>query len=157
MLNHTSMKRISNELKRDFKNMDYSLTMYHPNKRYMEVKIPISDNTMVFRIFPDYPFKPPNLFINDINYMVYFNRIYMLNENVVKRFYIYASCPCCDTILCNWSPGDTLYNLVEEYLIRVNKYKNIKTILSFNIVKPQLPFDELVYNTILKYIYQPCM
>ena len=153
MLNHTSMKRITKELKRDFNHIDYSLTIYHPNKRYMEVKVPILDNTMVFRISPDYPFKAPNLFVNEVNYIVRLKDIYMSNKVLIKKIDGYSTCPCCNTILCDWSPGNTLSQVLEEYLIRENKYKCIKTILSFNVVKTHLPFDDLVYNKILKYIY----
>ena len=41
MLNHKSMIRISKELDRDLKNMDYSVIIYHPNKRFMEIKFQV--------------------------------------------------------------------------------------------------------------------
>ena len=145
MLNNTSMKRITKELKRDFNDIDYSLTIYHPNKRYMEVKVPILDNTMVFRISPDYPFKAPNLFVNEVNYIDRHKDIYMSNKVLIKQIDGYSTCPCCDTILCDWSPGNTLYQVVEEYLIRENIYKCINSFLSFYGVKTLLPFDDLVY------------
>ena len=152
MLNHTSMKRISKELDQDFKNFTYNCVIYHPNHRGMEINLTIKSHDLVFKLTPDYPFKPPGLFVDHIHYIDRHKDIYSKNKEQLKKYNSDFGCPCCDTILCDWSPGNTLHQLLEEYLIREHKYNKIKHILLFNIVKSQLPFDECVIQTISEYI-----
>lgn len=152
MLNHKSMKRISKELDRDLKNMDYSVIIYHPNKRFMEIKFQVLNKLLVFRICPDYPFKPPILFVNDDNYITHFKNMYMYYKPILSNLNTSFECPCCNTILCNWSPGYTMYLVVEEYIRNETLFTKVKTYISFRIVYKQLPFDNLLFDKIVSYL-----
>lgn len=152
MLNHTSMKRITKELERDFKHFDYSLIIYHPNKRFMEIKFPHLNNLLVFHIYPDYPFKPPNFFVNDISYIDRHKYMYIYYKPILLKLNSIEECPCCNTILCDWSPGYTLSRVVDEYITRESVYIKVKNYLSFRIVYKQVPFDELIFHKIIDFL-----
>tara|TARA_X000001036_G_C20687562_1_gene808247 strand:- start:2573 stop:3034 length:462 start_codon:yes stop_codon:yes gene_type:complete len=153
MLNTVSMKRISKELSRDFNDYEYSFTVYHPNKRYMEIKLIIDDKCLRFKIFPDYPFKPPYLFINDVNYIDRHKIMHVSYKDLLNSYSdTYSECPCCDTVLCNWSPGNMLIDVLQEYFIRENKYNKIKTRLVLNILQSQLPFDDFIISQLINFI-----
>ena len=153
MLNTVFMKRITKELTRDFKDYDYSFTIYHPNKRYMEIKLKIDDKCLCFKIYPDYPFKAPYLFINDVNYIERYKIMYVSYKDLLNRISkTYTECPCCDTLLCNWSPGNMLKDVLQEYFIREEKYNKIKTILVLKFLQSQLPFDDLIINQLINFI-----
>ena len=152
MLNHSSMKRITKELERDFKNIDYSLIIYHPNKRFMEVKFPLLNNLLVFRIFPSYPFKPPKLFVNEINYINRHRYMYIQYKPILLELNSREECPCCNTILCDWSPGYTLYQIINEFISKETIYIKVKNYLSFRIVYKQFPFDHLIFHKIISFL-----
>ena len=152
MLNTTTMKRISKELDRDFKNLTYNCIIYHPNHRGMDINLTIDNHVLQFKLTPEYPFKPPRLFVNYVHYIDRHKHLYEKNIKQLKKYNSDFECPCCDTILCNWSPGNTLHQILEEYLIREYKYTKIKGLLIFNIIKSQLPFDDCVTNCISGYI-----
>ena len=64
----------------------------------------------------------------------------------------YSGCPCCDTVLCNWSPGNMLIDVLQEYFIRENKYNKIKTRLVLKILQKQLPFDDFIISQLFNII-----
>ena len=153
MLTANNMKRISNELTRDFNEHEYSCTIFHPNNRHMEINLIVNDKALQFKVTPDYPFKPPQLFVNDINYISRHKDKYLKYKKLFKYIKKYEmSCPCCDTILCNWSPGNTLKQLLDEYLRKEDLYLNMETFISLSIVKYQLPFDGLIIQYITLYL-----
>tara|TARA_B100001059_G_scaffold236507_1_gene287382 strand:+ start:8603 stop:9067 length:465 start_codon:yes stop_codon:yes gene_type:complete len=153
MLNNTTMKRISKELERDFKEFTYNCIIYHPNHRGLEINLMLDNQQEVqFKLTPEYPFKPPCLFVNDMHYIDRHKYFYNKNKKQLKKYNSDFGCPCCDTIVCNWSPGNTLHQILNEYLIREDKYNKIKHILMFNIIKTQLPFDDCVITCISGYI-----
>ncbi len=152
MLNHTSMKRISKELESDFNDIQYSLTLYHPNKRYIELKCPLLNNILELHITPQYPFKPPRVLVNNINYIDRHKHMYTNSKGLFKKLNMNNQCPCCDTVLCDWSPGNRLYQVVEEYITKENQYIKVKTYISFLILNKQLPFDNLLFDKIFTYL-----
>ena len=146
------MKRISKELDRDLKNIDYSVIIYHPNKRFMEIKLQILSKLLVFRICPDYPFKPPLLFVNNDNYINRIKNMYNQYKPILAQLNITIGCPCCNSILCDWSPGYTIYIIVEEFIRNDKLFTKVKNYISFRIVYKQLPFDNLLFDKIISYL-----
>ena len=67
------MKRISKELDQDFKNFTYNCVIYHPNHRGMEINLTIKSHDLVFKLTPNYPFKPPGLFLDSYILTLYPN------------------------------------------------------------------------------------
>lgn len=149
MLTANNMKRITKELTRDFNEHEYSCTIFHPNNRGMEINLTVNEKTLQFKLTPDYPFKPPQLFVNNINYISRHKDKY-LNYKKLFRYIKKCElvCPCCDTILCNWSPGNNIKQLLDEYIRKEEVYVNMESFISLSIVKSQLPFDELIIQCI---------
>ncbi len=151
MLNNSSIARINKELCRDFSSITYNCVLYHPNKRYIEINITSDNNDIQFNIYPDYPFKSPKLLVNGKCYITRHVNMYHKYNKILNILNYHKECPCCDTILCNWSPANTLYQLFEEYKNREIKYNKIKLVLTLNILKSQLPFDDYLHNKIISY------
>ena len=152
MLKTTNMKRISKELERDFNDFTYNCTVYHPNHRGMEIQLMVDNRVLLYTLTPEYPFKAPRFTVDGIHYVDRHKDLYLKNKTHLTKYYSHMQCPCCDTILCNWCPGNTLYQLLEEYVRREETYSFIKTILVYNIIHSQLPFDEGVTRCIRGYI-----
>ena len=86
MLNNTTMKRISKELERDFNEFSYKCIIYHPNHRGMEINLMLNNQQEVqFKLTPEYPFKPPCLFVNDMHYIDRHKYFYNKNKKQLKN------------------------------------------------------------------------
>ena len=130
--NNPIKKRIKRELK-DFKNNCSTISItYNDNNNYKVynkylLTITVTDklyknNIYSFIIDVDYPFKPPKVEINFINYYV-FLRIPVRFSNYLHKVCSF-DCLCCNTITChaNWSPGYTINHIILE----IRKYQKYK-------------------------------
>ena len=66
-----------------------------------------------------YPFKVPEMFINNQDYNQYLSELqtkHSLNEKIKKQLNI--QCLCCESILCpnNWKPSITIIDIIKQYL-----------------------------------------
>ena len=106
----------------------------------------IENNILKFKIPNRYPFTPPKMYINNINYldMLYFNNAYFIN----KLNSIGKKCLCCETKLCpnNWRPSIRIKDIISEYLrnkqiimkIMGEKYLNLINTSKNCILPPEI-------------------
>ena len=111
-----------------------NVNTYYISKDTPYLNIKIDNNDLIIAFKDDYPFKPPVLFINNID----FYRCYKINE---KSLYAQAArielerkynlmCLCCETAMCNgsgkWSPSIHISHILDEY----KRFKEIKRYLN---------------------------
>lgn len=101
---------------------------------------------IVMFLTPYYPFNPPEkVLINGIDYN---GKIDICKDSKYYfKKYMNIDCMCCDTYLCmnNWSPTVYLIDIVDEYLVRKNIDKTIKTLNMIN-------YSKNIPDEIIKYI-----
>lgn len=90
------------------------------------------DNKDIIMHLADFPFKPPQLIINNKS-LVYCPTAFP--RRLWDRYMLLYpdKCPCCKSILCanNWSPSFRLKNILSEYNDFTDKLKTIAKILVF--------------------------
>ena len=106
----------------------------------------LENNIITFKILKNYPFTPPIVYINNINYldMLYFNDTYFNN----KLNSIGIKCLCCQTKLCpnNWGPSMRIKDIITEYqnnkkiICKIKNHKYLNLINSSNdfILPPEI-------------------
>lgn len=73
------------------------------------------DNKFKFVLSRNYPFNPPELFINGLNYITMLQQSHsFVNAKLSEKG---IACLCCESILCknNWNVTNTMKNILEEY------------------------------------------
>ena len=110
------------------------------------------DNELVYKkykfiIGSNYPFTPPKLMIEDIEYINYFIKKHILYNK--KLSFIKLKCPCCFNITCHWCPSYNLKLMLNEYKDYSETYYTLFTFLVF--YKEKI-FDDLVYKQISEYL-----
>ena len=102
--------------------------------------------------FTNYPFSPPALQINGLDYIQLLSFSFPDLQDYLEK--INKSCLCCSTLLCsnNWKPGVKLMNVIEEYeqikgIIKTCLYKKYTRLVCnrYNI------FVEEIVENITKY------
>ena len=104
--------------------------------------------------FPkDYPFKFPSVYIKkknkeDKEFIRSFLNFKRYNQSFIKNKLNTDWCPCCDTVMCNWSPGNTIHDIIYEFL----NYENIKNIIinTYILYRDKLFFED-IFNKIISY------
>lgn len=91
---------------------------------YMNIKV--EEDNLIFHFSDAYPFRVPKLQINGVTHSMYFNMDKEQLKELKKKHNML--CLCCSTKLCphNWSPGDRLINVIEQF----KQFKKIKTDLN---------------------------
>ena len=112
---------------------NYQITTIYIDSLREDLSINVYDKvcdtiyTFVFK-HSKYPFLPPYL---QINYKSYLHFYKTKNEYVINEIekYIGNKCMCCKSIIChnNWSPTNSLINIIEEHkyfrnIIKKNAY-----------------------------------
>lgn len=103
-------KRLDREEKELGKRYNNCLLEYKDNCNEMTV---IIDGKIIKAVLPlHYPFKPPNLFIENNRY------IKMLQSNFTDFRSKDDKCLCCKSLTCshNWCPSKKVMDVIEEYL-----------------------------------------
>jgi hypothetical protein len=149
-LQSLNSKCISRRLKREF------ISMY---KLYDEILIEESltsdnvinvivyelvDNKIVcykFLIKNNYPFVCPTIFLNNRPYKSFLYGKTKYEDIHLKKF-ADLNCLCCASLTCldNWSPRNTLNNIIDE----IKYYKKIKRDLVFKIITDVIKFKYLI-------------
>ena len=112
-------------------------------------------NIYKFILSNSYPFKPPDVFINDKNYrnLLCIKEQHIVNEikNEIKNDN--KKCLCCTTVLCqqNWNPVKNILYIMNEYktirniilnIIRKNTYKKLIELLC---IEKNIPIELSTY------------
>ena len=102
-----------------------------------------------------YPFKPPKLKINNKEYISKFINFYCyLKPFIGKYLQLTYNCACCNTILCKWSPGNTLNDIINEfktYEIEKNNIRNLYIFYRGKHIDNNGKFCDLVIKNICDY------
>ena len=116
-------------------NVETILTIKKQDKEVM--------NTYRFVLYPNYPFVPPKLFINDTPYISYLN-LHTERFNRIYRYINGSKCMCCSAFCSrqNWSPSYTITKIFNEIEnTRRIKYNIILKILADKIKAQYLIAD----------------
>jgi hypothetical protein len=87
-----------------------------------------------------YPFKPPNILVNNYKYRSLLRTDYLFNK--YKEYLNFNKCMCCNSILCNWHVIYGFNNILNEiktnYRLKI-RLKNI--IFAKNIMIKKIGFE----------------
>lgn len=140
-------KRINKEIEK--LTYDY---LYTENDK---LEVIINDYILYF-IFPEYyPFKPPKMYIKKENgiikeYINSFMNFRKKNEKFIREKIKSSWCPCCNTVTYNWSPGNTIHDIISEF----EKYEDIKkNIINLYLIYRANIFIENIEDNIISFLY----
>ena len=111
-----------------------NICFYNLSNNAPYIKIKINNNNLILAVPSQYPFRPPVLIINNINFREYYkikyNNVFLQEmRNELKRKYN-MNCLCCETLMCigsgKWSPSIHLTRILDEY----KKFQDIKCYLN---------------------------
>lgn len=104
-------KRVNKEI--ELLKEKYNILNYSEN--YNEIIIHIDYDNIKIILNDHYPFKPPKMYINDIDYIQYL--VNLQNTKADKLKELDEICLCCKTILChnNWKPAFKITQIIDEY------------------------------------------
>ena len=101
-----------------------------------------------FKIPNSYPFKPPKLFVNNIDYqsMLCINNK-EINKELKNRN---IPCLCCNSILCHWSPIYKIIDLIDEFytIKKIIFNSRAKMLLEKICIKNNIYFENIVKKII---------
>lgn len=159
-LNLIQNKAVKRRLEREFESLIEKQTIYpesvkidieddkslSSNNGYYAVEfININDNKYYkFKIYSDYPFKPPKLEINFRPYQYYLDiKSLDFRSKLLKHKKI--RCFCCENKLCgdNWSPAYTMEKIMQEVEIFKNIARDISYIVIIDVIKRKYLFDDI--------------
>jgi len=147
-------KRIKKELQ-DFKQNCSSISVnysdYKYNNHYKVYEKPLLNITVMDKFYKNknvysfmideyYPFKPPKIEINFINYSEFLRTSPLFSKILHKIHNI--NCFCCSSITCldNWSPSHTINHIILE----IRKYKKYKKHLIYKILVDKIKNKYLI-------------
>lgn len=110
-----------------------NISTYYVCKDTPYLKIKIDNNELIIAFKSEYPFKPPVLLINTIDYHTCYKINQKLSYSKVALAELHRKhkmyCLCCETVMCNgsgkWSPAIHIRHILDEY----KKFKEIKRYL----------------------------
>jgi len=165
-------RRVRNEIKRDwdFPNgiyerfvldkVDYSPTIFDgKNKENVERgKFYYGTIKLIFRIKfidkyeivtiiinNDYPWKPPEILVNNYKY----KQLIRIDYKLLEKLKIPIKCLCCSTILCDWRPYNTMVNILNELISFLDiKKRTVEMIFCEKIMDKYFGF----YLPVIEYI-----
>ena len=147
MKQKTISRRINKELEKLMPG-EYSYTQVD------KLEIMVNDYLLYF-VFPDtYPFKSPKVYIKKENgkikdYIDSFINFKIKNGKFIKDKLKSDWCPCCHTIICDWSPRYTIHNIIYEF----QYYESMKnTIVNLYIINKAGVFIDIIENHIISFL-----
>ena len=160
-MNNTLHKRLGYELlflTDEYKNIivnkeNIVINNDNDNDKIISIQYNFTDDLYIkILLTNDYPFKAPIIYINHYLYKKY---IHIFKKNINEIIYfLNIPCPCCITITeqHNWSPSNTINNIIDEYIKNCKLFHNLYKI---NYVKKYLikTYPTKEFNTIISNIY----
>jgi hypothetical protein len=132
--------RLINEMSQLCKNFN-DIRIYKENNN--DIMIIKEDNEYKFILDQNYPFRSPKyFFVNNINYK---KKLCFINSKLLvylKKIYG-IDCLCCNSLFCNnnWSPGNRLEQIINEYNDNVLIKKNIVKHYLCDLIKKKYNCD----------------
>jgi len=141
------IKHELNDMKKQciFNDDDFvTITKYH-GEDFDIIFRNIKDNRLYkFIISPKYPFKAPELVLNNRPYSSYF---LFKSPEFRELFYKYKGHRCfsCESLLCpnNWKPTVRLTKIIEEVNLFYKECKEIIDIVIVNVIKRKYLIDDI--------------
>lgn len=151
---YTSFRRLNNEIENVMKyytengNPDFEIDVKYKLST-IEVSLP---NEIKIMLPKNYPFHPPQVFIQnkDYKYSLQCNSKRISNKLKQQN----TDCLCCSTILCdnNWSPAFTIINIMNE----INKTKGIRKRIGYELALDELTkqkgLPEIMKEEIMRFL-----
>lgn len=112
----------------------------------MQLDVPAYDLTIFLK--NTYPFHVPTMNVGNVNSCRY---LFDLKQKVQVFADIHdyvIPCPCCATVRRDWTPTYGIKNLVEHYVLELQKIRNL---YNLSQVCDKFPFDSNVVKEIMKY------
>tara|TARA_B110001469_G_C9437170_1_gene221727 strand:+ start:215 stop:664 length:450 start_codon:yes stop_codon:yes gene_type:complete len=93
----------------------------HEYNHNNQLKVIINNINFTAKLSSQYPFRAPNLFINDISYL----KILRFKTKELKDMKI--DCLCCKSLTCtnNWAPSKKVNDIIEEFFYNRKIIKKI--------------------------------
>jgi ubiquitin-protein ligase len=148
-ITNKSLKRISIELIQLYEL--YNNVQLIKNDRFHEIIVTINNDTIRLICSNDYPFKIPNIYINNLTYKSYISIRSIRFINILKKLYG-TDCLCCHSYLCmdKWAPTTTLIKIINEIL----SYKKlIKKIIIYELCRQIENKFNITYIHLFDYLY----
>jgi len=135
---------------RRFNKEKVKLPVIVENDKYEDMLI---SNGVTLTLPSNYPFTPPLLKVNNIQYIRYLETEFKKVKPFLNQYKIspYNCCLCCSSVTGdNWTPCYGIKEVLNEY----NKYNDLlqlihKTIIYLN----ELNMDDLIQYTIAQYLF----
>ena len=104
----------------------------------------INYNKIKIILLPKYPFDKPHVFIDNIKYIDFLNKIDVYEFKKLKNI---ECCPCCDSILKNWFPIRKIKNIIKEIYNIINITQRIKERKNYLLIqnKYNIPLHIYIY------------
>jgi hypothetical protein len=131
-----------NRLNKELKKGEYFIKLND-----YEYIIKYKSNEFKIKIDNSYPFKPPLCYLKNGNMINNYNPQHF-PKKLWKMYNESNKCMCCNNISCLeiWSPSQSFYEIIDEYINFVEKLKNIyKKHIFKNISLP----NDLIYYILL--------
>lgn len=104
---------------------------------------------LTLTLYPNYPFTPPKLCINNVDYVTYLLKMYSSLKKFIDRFHFNVKCICCDSVICSWTPCFGVKNVMNECISYTKKMRTIQNCVR---IFEKLTLDDLVLSNIASYI-----
>jgi hypothetical protein len=127
-----------------------NLPVIEINDKYEDMYV---SNGITLTLPSNYPFTPPLLKVNNIQYVRYLEHEFKKVNSFLKQYKIlpYNCCLCCSSVTGdNWSPCYGIKEVLDEY----NKYNELLNLIhKTKLYLNELNMDDLVCYTIAQYLF----
>ena len=103
----------------------------------------INYNKIKIILLPKYPFDKPHVFIDNIKYIDFLNKIDVYEFKKLKNI---ECCPCCDSILKNWFPIRKIKNIIKEIYNIINITQRIKERKNYLLIQNKYNIPLHIYT-----------
>ena len=120
------------------------------NQTNIEILVEYNNYNYTIIINSCYPFQKPTMLINNVNYQNWIMTVAIDLEKLYKPSTM--GCPCCKSILCNWSPQYTSKDLIKEFIIF---REGVINMFNLRIIKKKLEcmYPNYCFNIIIMNIW----
>ena len=116
-MNNISNKRFSKEVDLYKSNQTYDIEdcyYYHSDNESITMNLLVENKILTVKIVCNtgYPFKQPNIFVNNIKYISLLRPTQLFHK--YGKFLNVSKCLCCNSILCDWNLLYGFKNILTE-------------------------------------------
>lgn len=114
-------------------------------KLFFKVKFLDKYETVTIIINHDYPWKPPEILVNNYKY----KELIRVDYKFLEKLKIPTKCLCCTTILCDWKPYNKFVDILNEVVNFLDiKKRTVELIFCEKIINKYFGF----YLPVIEYI-----